>query len=110
MRHRDTAQAQAYYAGLEGGRFDQFCAALPAPGWPVRDTGIPAFSPAEEPVPVGIPVFGTDQTLDYTLEQVAHIRQRHAALGSLKAVQREIYGQEGGYWFYRIRAAVEAGR
>lgn len=110
VRHRDTAQAQAYFAGLEGGRFDQFCAALPAPGWPVRDAGIPAFSPAEEPVPAntgGIPVFGTEQTGDYTLEQVAHIRQRHAALGSLKAVQREIYGQEGGYWFYRIRDAVQ---
>lgn len=107
VRYRDTVQVQAYAAGLEGGRFDQFCAALPAPGWPVRDTGIPAFSPAEEPVPAGIPVFGTDQTLDYTPEQVAHIRQRYAALGSLKAVQREIYGQEGGYWFYRIRAAVE---
>lgn len=110
VRHRDTAQAQAYYAGLEGGRFDQFCAALPAPGWPVRDTGIPAFYPAEEPVPAGIPVFGTDQTLDYTPEQVAHIRRLHAELGSLKAVQRKLYGQEGGYWFYRIRAAVEAGR
>ena len=80
---------------------------LAAPGWPVRDTGIPAFSPAEEPVPAGIPVFGTDQTLDYTPEQVAHIRRLHAELGSLKAVQRKLYGQEGGYWFYRIRAAVE---
>lgn len=107
VRYRDTVQVQAYAAGLEGGQFDRYCAALPAPGWPVRDAGIPAFSPAEEPVPAGIPVFGTDQTLDYTPEQVAHIRQRYAALGSLKAVQREIYGQEGGYWFYRIRAAVE---
>jgi len=26
---------------------------------------------------------------------------------ALKAVQREIYGQEGGYWFYRIRDAVQ---
>lgn len=77
------------------------------PSWPVRDTGIPAFYPAEEPVPAGIPVFGTDQTLDYTPEQVAHIRRLHAELGSLKAVQRKLYGQEGGYWFYRIRAAVE---
>jgi len=110
VRHRDTAQAQAYFAGLEGGRFDQFCAALPAPGWPVRETGIPAQPSPQPGIPVGIPVFGTEQTGDYTLEQVAHIRQRHAALGSLKAVQREIYGQEGGYWFYRIRDAVEAGR
>ena len=110
VRHRDTTQAQAYFAGLEGGRFDQFCAALPAPGWPVRETGIPAQPSPQPGIPVGIPVFGTEQTGDYTLEQVAHIRQRHAALGSLKAVQREIYGQEGGYWFYRIRAAVEAGR
>lgn len=107
VRHRETVQAQAYFAGLEGGRFDQFCAALPAPGWPVRETGIPAQPSPQPGIPVGIPVFGTEQTGDYTLEQVAHIRQRHAALGSLKAVQREIYGQEGGYWFYRIRDAVE---
>ena len=106
VRHRDTAQAQAYYAGLEGGRFDQFCAALPAPGWPVRDTGIPPQPGPQPGIPTGIPVFGTDQTGGYTLEQVAHIRQRYAALGSLKAVQREIYGQEGGYWFYQIRDAV----
>lgn len=110
VRHRETVQSQAYYAGLEGGRFDQFCAALPAPGWPVRETGIPAQPSPQPGIPAGIPVFGTEQTGDYTLEQVAHIRQRHAALGSLKAVQREIYGQEGGYWFYRIRDAVEAGR
>lgn len=114
VRHRDTAQAQAYYAGLEGGRFDQFCAALPAPGWPVRDTGIPPFSPVREPVPAntgGIPVFSTAQTGDYTPEQVAHIRERYAELGSLKAVQRELYdGQNGGYWFYRISDVVKAGQ
>ena len=114
VRHRDMIQAQAYYAGLVGGRFDQFCAALPAPGWPVRETGIPPFSPVEEPVPAnsgGIPGFGTAQTGDYTPEQVAHIRARYDDLRSIKGVQRELYdGQEGGYWFYRIRDAVEAGR
>lgn len=114
VRHRDTVQVQAYYAGLVGGRFDQFCAALPAPGWPVRDTGIPPFSPVREPVPAntgGIPVFSTAQTGDYTPEQVAHIRARYDDLRSIKGVQRELYdGQEGGYWFYRIRDAVEAGR
>ena len=120
VRHRDTTPAQAYHAGLEGGAFDRYCATLPrvdsveASGWPVRSTGIPASPPAQEPVPVntgGIPVFDTAQTGDYTPEQIAHIRERYAELGSLKAVQRELYdGQEGGYWFYRVREAVEAGR
>lgn len=106
VRHRDTAQAQSYYAGLEGGRFDQFCAALPLAS-PVRDAGIPPQPSPQPGIPVGIPVFGTDQSMDYTPEQVAHIRRLHAELGSLKAVQRKLYGQEGGYWFYQIRDAVQ---
>jgi DNA segregation ATPase FtsK/SpoIIIE-like protein len=114
VRHRETVQTQAYYAGLEGGQFDRFLLDLPhvdrieAPAWPVRDAGIPAVFPSEATVPAGIPVFSTAQTSDYTQEQAAHIRALYAELGSLKAVQRALYdGQEGGHWFYRIRDAVE---
>lgn len=114
VRHRETVQTQAYYAGLEGGQFDRFLLALPtagrieAPAWPVRDAGIPAVFPSEATVPAGIPVFSTAQTSEYTQEQAAHIRALYAELGSLKAVQRALYdGQEGGHWFYRIRDAVE---
>jgi hypothetical protein len=48
----------------------------------------------------------TDQS-DYTPEQEAQIRALYADLGSLRAVQRELYSQEGGYWFYRIRQVIE---
>lgn len=106
VKHSSVVQVQAFYAGLEGGRFDQFCAALPLAS-PVRDAGIPPQPGPQPGIPGGIPVFGTEQTGDYTPEQVAHIRRLHAELGSLKAVQRKLYGQVGGYWFYRIRAAVE---
>ena len=112
VRHRETIQVQAYMAGLEGGAFDRYCKTLPqvdsveAAGWPVRETGIPASPPAQPPASDGIPLFCTTQTQGYTDEQVQHIRDRYADLGSLKAVQRELYGQEGGVWFYRIREAI----
>ncbi len=111
-----TVEVQAYACGLEGGRFDTFLAGLPggrlnAPAWPVRDTSIPkAVYQPENVSAASIPAFVTDQAGAYTAEQVAHIQARYIALGSLKAVQRELYdGQEGGHWFYEIREAVRAG-
>lgn len=111
-----TVEVQAYACGLEGGRFDAFLESLPgggvaAPAWPVRDTAVPeaVYQPGDASAP-SIPAFVTDQTGPFTAHQVAHIQARYIALGSLKAVQRELYdGQEGGHWFYEIREAVRAG-
>ena len=82
--------------------------AIEAAGWPVRVGGILDPSPLGDGVPDGLPVFSTGDQSEYTPEQLAHIQGLYASLGSLKAVQRTLYdGQEGGYWFYRIRQAVE---
>ncbi|MEI2692635.1 MAG: hypothetical protein V9H69_24085 [Anaerolineae bacterium] len=110
-------QTQAYYAGLEGGQFDGFLASLPqvdsieAAGWPIRhnapeDAITPQNGP-ERPTAGAITVWSTTDQSDYTPEQEAHIRALYAELGSLRAVQRELYQQEGGYWFYRIRQVIE---
>lgn len=114
VKHSAVVQVQAFYAGLEGGRFDAFVGglpmgdALPAPAWPVRDTAVSEPVYRADPAPVaGIPVFCTDDRTDYTPAQIAHIRDRYAVLGSIKAVERELYGQDGGYWFYRIKEVLE---
>ncbi len=113
VRHSSTVQVQAFYAGLEGGRFDAFVAqlpmgeadALPAPTWPVRGTDAVYRA---DPAPVsGIPVWSTDDRAAYTAEQIAHIRVRYADLGSIKAVERELYAQDGGYWFYRLKEVLQ---
>lgn len=117
VKRGEVIECQAYACGLEGGRFDAFLASLPAAGlaaptWPVRaGTEVPEpVNRAEVTHDGGIPVFRTDAAGAYTVEQIAHIRARYAALGSFKAVQREIYdGQEGGHWFYAIREAVQSG-
>lgn len=116
VKHSGIVQVQAFYAGLEGGRFDAFVAqlpmgdALPAPAWPVRYTDTVPVYRAETTPASGIPVFGTapvDRDTAYTPAQIAHIRARYHALGGrIKAVQRELYDQEGGYWFYRLREVV----
>ena len=128
VKHADVTQVQAYYAGLEGGRFDGFLDALPrgdvpqiidveplaVDGWPVRtgvfdggtDTGIPLRTDPFPGAQPGIPVFDTAQQTGYTPDQIDHIRRLYTDLGSLKAVQREVYNQEGGHWFYEIRKAV----
>lgn len=123
VRHQETRTVQAYYAGLEGGRFDAFLDGLPrgpqmtpargvvVDGWPVRAPqpagGIPEGTGGWAGEAGGIPVFGTDQKGGYTEEQAAHIRRLYRELGSLKAVQRELYaGQEGGHWFYEIRRVI----
>jgi hypothetical protein len=112
VKHSSVVQVQAFYAGLEGGRFDAFVAqmptaetALPAPAWPVRTDTAPVYRP-ETALQGGIPVFSTDDRATYTAEQIAHIRDRYAALGSLKAVERELYQQDGGYWFYRLKEVL----
>jgi DNA segregation ATPase FtsK/SpoIIIE-like protein len=113
VRHSATVQVQAFYAGLEGGRFDAFVAqlptgdALPAPTWPVRYTDTAPVYQASPASMNGIPVFSTDDRAAYTPEQIAHIRDRYAALGSLKAVERELYAQDGGYWFYRLKEVLQ---
>ena len=77
-------------------------------GWPVRNEGATAARYPENGATEGaIPVFRSDDQSVYTPEQIAHIRALYAQLGSLKKVQRHIYGQDGGYWFYRIREAVD---
>lgn len=55
-----------------------------------------------------VPTFSSDVGTEYTPEQEAYIRWLYSRFGSLKAVQRELYGDtsEGGYWFYRIRYVV----
>lgn len=60
------------------------------------------------PVSADVPQFSTDQSTAYTPEQEAYIRRLYQQLGSLKAVQRHIYGEssEGGWWFYQIRYVV----
>ncbi len=117
VRYRDTVQAQAFYAGLEGGQFDRFLASLPhvdrieAAGWPIRhnDTGsvIAGDMGPEGAADGAITVWSSTDQSDYTPEQEAQIRALYADLGSLRAVQRELYSQEGGYWFYRIRQVIE---
>ena len=125
VKHADVIEVQAYYAGLEGGRFDGFLEGLPrglvpdiidvqpvaVDGWPVRNEGATvARNPSEPGIDAGtegaIPVFLPDSQAVYTPEQIAHIRALYARLGSLKKVQRHLYGQDGGIWFYRIRDAV----
>lgn len=120
VRYQETTPVQAYYAGLEGGRFDAFLDGLPrgpqmtpargvvVDGWPVREvSGIPGGTRGRAGEGAGIPVFGTDQKGAYSEEQKAHIRRLYAELGSLKAVQRALYdGQEGGHWFYEIRKVI----
>jgi hypothetical protein len=115
VKRSETQQAQAYYAGLEGGQFDRFLLALPqaieAPAWPIRqnDTGsVIAGDTGPEGATAGaITAWSSTDQSDYTPEQEAQIRALYADLGSLRAVQRELYSQEGGYWFYRIRQVIE---
>ncbi len=121
VKHADVIEVQAYHAGLEGGRFDAFLEALPrgdvpeiidaqpvaVDGWPVRNEGATAARYPENREEGGaIPVFQSDDQSAYTPEQIAHIRALYSQFGSLKKVQRTLYGQDGGYWFYRIREAV----
>jgi DNA helicase HerA-like ATPase len=117
VRHRDTVQAQAYFSGLEGGQFDGFLASLPhvdrieAAGWPIRhnDTGsvIAGDMGPEGASTDAITAWSSTDQSDYTPEQEAQILAMYEELGSLRAVQRELYGQTGGYWFYRIRNVID---
>ena len=111
VKRAETIECQAYAAGLEGGRFDAFVASLPqtgiaAPAWP-RSTAIPPVILADTGTSAGIPLFSIDDRTTYTAEQITHIRGLYAHLGSIKAVERKLYGQDGGYWFYRIKEALE---
>ena len=123
VKHSTVTTCQAYRAGLEGGNFDRFCASLPAaalsspsgmtggiavPDWPGY-TGIPVESvpvPAESGSTAGIPVFNTDDRTAYSSAQIAHIQALYGRLGSIKAVERNLYGQDGGYWFYRLKEVL----
>lgn len=124
VKHADVIECQAHWAGLEGGRFDAFLEALPrgqvpdiaamidlqpvaVDGWPVRNEGAIAARLAETREEEGAkPVFLREDQSAYTPEQLAHIRALYSQFRSLKKVQRTLYGQDGGYWFYRIREAV----
>jgi hypothetical protein len=55
-----------------------------------------------------IPVFDTADRSGYTPAQAAHIRSLYNRLGSIKAVERQLYNQDGGYWFYRIQETINA--
>ena len=109
VKHSTVTTCQAYRAGLEGGQFDRFCASLPAVGvavdWPVSGTGIPVYCPVDPPSGA-IPLFdGSDRTA-YSQAQIAHIQALYGRLGSIKAVERNLYGQDGGYWFYRLQEVL----
>ena len=109
VKHSTVTTCQAYRAGLEGGQFDRFCASLPAVGvavdWPVSGTGIPVYSPVDPPSGA-IPLFdGSDRTA-YSQAQIAHIQALYGRLGSIKAVERALYQQDGGYWFYRLKEVL----
>ena len=83
-------------------------AGIPVPDYP-RYTGIPAESmavPVESGSTSGIPVFNTDDRTAYTEAQIAHIQALYGRLGSIKAVERKLYGQDGGYWFYRLKEVL----
>ena len=74
-----------------------------------ESTGIPVQWPVYRPEPAlqpGIPVFCTDDRAAYSPAQVAYIQARYAAIGSIKGVERELYGQDGGYWFYRLQEVL----
>lgn len=118
VKHSTVTTCQAYRAGLEGGQFDRFCASLPTPSgmtggiavpdWPGY-TGIPAESmtvPAPSGDTGGIPVFNTDDRTAYSQAQIDHIQALYGRLGSIKAVERNLYGQDGGYWFYRLQEVL----
>lgn len=117
IKHSGTVQVQAFYAGLEGGRFDAFVEGLPVAHYRPKPA-IPPIPPEPQPskpaqiVPSsGIPVFRTDDDPNqpYTPEQEAHIVKLYEQTRRLKEVQRRLYdGQQGGHWFYRIRAVVQA--
>lgn len=116
VKRDGVTQCQAVMAGLEGGQFDRFCATLPTvtverteTPYNGASTGIPVQWPVYRPetaLQPGIPVFCTDDRTAYTPAQVAHIQARYAQLGSIKAVERELYGQDGGYWFYRLKEVL----
>lgn len=84
---------------------------IEARGWPIRSNVIEAVITAPdgpgEARTGDITLWSTTDQRDYSTEQIAHIRALYAELGSLRAVQRELYQQEGGYWFYRIRDVVQ---
>lgn len=112
---------QAYASGLESGQFDRFLDSLPQvgqrPSIPLKppEPAIPLVPEPPEPIQIasasGIPVFRTDDDPEqpYSPEQEAHILRLYEQTGKLKEVQRRLYdGQQGGHWFYRIRAVVHA--
>lgn len=120
-------EMRAYLAGIEGGDFDRFTArlaradrlALPedaeADGVGAADLldGPEAVYRYAEPVtgpqPAGadgIPVYVPQNEPPWDTEAKALIYRRWLALGSLKAVERELYNQEGGVKFYWVRDAV----
>lgn len=73
--------------------------------WPVSGTGIPVYSPVDPPSGA-IPLFdGSDRTA-YSQAQIDHIQALYGRLGSIKAVERNLYGQDGGYWFYRLKEVL----
>ena len=83
-------------------------AGIPVPDWPGY-TGIPLEStavPVESGSTSGIPVFNTDDRTTYTEAQMAHIQALYGRLGSIKAVERALYQQDGGYWFYRLQEVL----
>ena len=87
-------------SGMTGG--------IAVPDWPGY-TGIPLESvpvPAESGSTASIPVFNTDDRTAYTEAQTAHIQALYGRLGSIKAVERNLYGQDGGYWFYRLKEVL----
>lgn len=128
VEYDDVRAVQSYNADMRlGGRFDTFMASAPhCSGFAALGSGMGTGTGAGIPqIPAsagpdsGIPLFSTDdRDAPYTPEQMVHIvalfRQTKSdrfPRGRIKEVQRQLYGgQEGGHWFYRLRAALkEAG-
>lgn len=124
VQRGDLTHCQAYYAGLAAGDFDRFLASLPKGGgdtWRATscDTQpvITPVTPVTGPSWAGIapanvsPTLPTDPAAPVSEAQRQHVIDAYRrAGGSLRATQRALFPsqQEGGHWFYWIRAIVQA--
>lgn len=117
VRYANTLVCQAYSGGLATRRFDAFLAALPRSSSVPDDAGISVWEGGIDGTgtsgigtnDTGTPVFSDSDRSAYTPEQVAYIRTLYARYRSIKAVERVLYGQDGGYWFYRLQEVLKDG-
>ena len=110
VRRSGLVQVQAFYAGLEGGRFDAFCRALPAQ--PLSD--LPAYN-WPQPAPVAT-VVSSGTAVGAQLEPgrepdpelAATIRHWHDAGMSKTAICTRVWGyKDGTVWAILERVLAE---